>query len=117
MEKSTDCGKTWSVWQYFVKDSDDCELLGVEPALDENATAAAANVVCSSQQYVKNRPIAIDLLNNHQLITNNVKSEVLDEWTRTTSVRLHFYGLKIDLKYFPLLKNPNITENVSCSNS
>lgn len=71
-------------------------------------------MTCSAQQYVKNKPIAIDLMDNRQLITNNVKSEGFDEWTRATDVRLHFYGLKFDVKHFPLLKNPNITETVSC---
>lgn len=111
MEKSIDHGKTWSVWQYIVKNPDDCELLGVEPSLDDNFTGV--NVTCSPHQYHKNRSTVIDLLKNHQLATNNVKSEALNEWTRVTSFRLHFYGLKMDLKYFPLLKNQNITETVS----
>lgn len=113
LERSIDHGKTWSIWQYFVKDPDDCELLlGVESSSEDNFTGV--NVTCSPHQYHKNRSTVVDLLKTHQLITNNVKSEALNEWTRATSIRLHFYGLKLDLKHFPLLNNRNVTETVSC---
>lgn len=111
LDKSIDYGKTWRVLRYFVKNPDDCELLGIDLATDGNYFTDY--VTCSPQKYQTNRPLVIDLTKNQQLITNKVKSEEFDEWTRATNVRLHFYGLKIDLKYFPLLKNPNITETVS----
>lgn len=112
LESSIDHGKTWSVREYIVKNPDDCELLGVDSSTVDNF--AAGNVSCSPHQYQANRPIVIDLLRNHQLITNNVTyGDAMNEWTRTTSIRLRFYGLKMDLKYFPLLKDPNITETVS----
>lgn len=111
LEKSTDYGKTWSVWHFITNDPYNCELLGIESTSD--GTSTADNSTCLMQPYVVNQPITIDLMKNHQLTTNKVKSDTLVEWTRATSVRLHFYGLKVNLKHFPLLKKPNITETVN----
>lgn len=99
LEKSLDFGKTWNVWQYFVKDPDNCELLGIKSSSNE-VGSVIDNVICSSQLYVKNQPIVVDLMEN----------QLLEDWTRATNVRLHFYEWKFNINP---LRNSKISESVS----
>lgn len=110
LEKSTDFGQTWSVWQYFVKDADNCELLGVASSLT-NEVSYEDNVICSSRSYAKNPRIVVDLMDAELLkFANTDIAEALEARSRTTNVRLHFYKW---ISNITPLRNSKIGENVS----
>lgn len=84
LEKSIDHGETWSVWQYFVKDSDNCELLHSYRATDKKKTGVAA--ICSSQSYIENSPIFIYLIKNQKFTIDDPNWEVVEEWIRVSTM-------------------------------
>lgn len=104
LEKSIDFGRTWSVWQHFVKDADNCELFGVSPSNEVSYGG------CSSHSYVKSQRIIIDLMEMQLLSSNDGILEASEDWPRATSIRLHFYEWKINIK--PLGKS-KLSKSVS----
>lgn len=111
LERSTDFGQTWSVWNYFVKDADNCELIRSSSSSSSNEVVSDVDdVICSSQSYLKNQRIVVDLMEIQLLKSNTVIPQALEEWTRVTSIRLHFYEWKVNIKP---LRNSKISENVS----
>lgn len=104
LEKSIDFGRSWSVWQHFVKDADNCELLGVSSSNEVSYGG------CSSQSYGKNQRIVVDLMEMQLLNSNDGILEASEDWPRATSIRLHFYEWKINIK--PLGKS-KLSKSVS----
>lgn len=109
LEQSADFGETWRVWQYFVKDPDNCELLGITSS-SSNEVSYEDNEICSMHSYAKNNRVVVDLMDTELLKSNTDLREALEERSLTTNIRLHFYEWKVNIQP---LKNSKIGENVS----
>ncbi len=117
LEKSTDHGKTFTPWQYFADSKSDCfNNFGVLPT---KTIDADDQVVCTTE-YSKVLPveggeILLSLVNNRPSSKNFTHSEVLQQWTRATTVRLRLLRTKNLLGHLMAVakQDPTVTRRVS----
>ena len=117
LEKSTDHGRSFTPWQYFADSKSEC--LNHFRTLPAEAIARDDQVVCSTE-YSKVLPveggeILLSLVNNRPSSRNFTHSEVLQNWTRATNVRLRLLRTKNLLGHLMAVakQDPTVTRRVS----
>jgi laminin alpha 3/5 len=113
LQKSSDNGLTWQTWQYFAETQSDCLTFF-------NTTATEIierddQVICTNK-YSQVNPmeggeILVSLVNNRPNAKNFTHSDVLQNWTRATNVRLKLLRTKTLLSHMIYQKNKKITDH------
>jgi laminin alpha 3/5 len=96
LERSTDYGKTYAPWQYFADTPSDC--FNTFSADASKRIENDDDILCTTE-YSKVLPveggeILVSLVNNRPSSKNFSNSDVLQQWTRATNVRLRLIRTK-----------------------
>jgi laminin alpha 3/5 len=116
LQKSSDNGTTWSTWQYFADSASDCKNVFNTPIVKH--IDRDDQVICVTE-YSKLLPleggeIVISLVNDRPSSKNFSHSDVLQNWTRATNVRLKLLRTKTLLSHLvnKMRKDPSVTRRV-----
>jgi laminin alpha 3/5 len=116
LQKSSDNGATWSTWQYFADSASECQ--NVFNTSSSNKLKQDDQVICVTE-YSKIVPleggeIVVSLVNNRPSSKNFSHSDVLQNWTRATNVRLRLLRTKTLLSHLvnKVRKDPYVTRRV-----
>lgn len=98
VERSVDGGATWKPWQYFADTINDCyHFFGKERQFVTSLTKDD-DVLCTTKYSsivpLEGGEIALSLVNGRPNANNFSYSDVLQEWTKATNVRLRFVRTK-----------------------
>ncbi|XP_022089419.1 laminin subunit alpha-like isoform X2 [Acanthaster planci] len=90
LERSKDYGQTYQAWQYFAETKGECnQLFGME-SIEE--ITRDDDVICTDEYSsivpLEDGEIVVSLVNGRPGATNFSFSEVLQEWTKATNIRL-----------------------------
>lgn len=117
LEKSIDNGATYTPWQYFADSKSEC--MNHFNVLPTDTIESDDQVICTTE-YSKVLPveggeILLSLVNNRPNSKNFTNSEVLQNWTRATNVRLRLLRTKNLLGHLMAVakQDPTVTRRVS----
>lgn len=107
LEKSNDFGKTFEPWQYFADSGTECDSffnVNVTKRIEKDD-----DIICTTE-FSKVLPyeggeIVVSMVNNRPNAKNFTNSDVLQNWTRATNVRLRLLRTKTMLGHLMTFRN------------
>ncbi len=111
LQRSSDYGETWNTWQYFADSAAECTRI-FNTSITK--TIQRDDEVICTDKYSKVLPleggeILVSLVNSRPNAKNFSHSDVLQNWTRATNVRLKLLKTKTLLSHLIYVKKQEAT--------